>query len=109
MMHFFRDWEKIMPYIKSEDRDWLDQNIELISSYINSVGDLNYVVTRLSLRLLKKLGLNYNNISNIIGTLTLIPMEISRRIIGKYEDKKIKENGDVLEYKKEFFRTSSIK
>ena len=87
-----------MPYIKDEDRDRLYDGIERLAEEIRTVGELNYVVTRLSLRLLKRMGLNYNNISNVIGTLTLIPSEIGRRFIHPYEDAKIKENGDVYEF-----------
>lgn len=87
-----------MPYIKAKDREQLDSCIEAFDGEIHTVGELNYVVTRIALRLLQRMGRNYNNISNIIGTLTLVPSEINRRLVHPYEDLKIQENGDVHEF-----------
>jgi hypothetical protein len=89
-----------MPYIAPEpNRAEIDPQLtdELCKS-IQNVGDLNYVVTRLSLRLLMNQGVCYENISNILGTLGLIPAEMQRRFISDYENLKIEQNGDVLEY-----------
>ena len=87
-----------MPYIKDKDRKRLQPGIDLLTDEIRTVGELNYTVTRLALRFLNHLGVNYSNISNVIGTLTLIPAEISRRIVHPYEDTKIVQNGDVEEF-----------
>ena len=92
-----------MPYVKQEDRIKLDPLVEALDT-IATVGELNYVVTRLSLRFLKRLGLSYSNISNVVGTLHLIPVEMTRRLVDAYENNKIEENGDVLEYKGSFWR-----
>ena len=92
-----------MPYIKPTDRDRLDCHIYHLGSEIETVGELNYAVTRLALCLLKRLGLNYSNISNIVGTLALVPVEIGRRLVSRYEDKKIAESGDVPEYGEDFW------
>lgn len=88
-----------MPYINPERRSWLDSNIDRLSADIETVGELNYTITRLAMRLIKRLGKNYTNISTVIGTLTLVPLEMQRRFIGRYEDEKIVENGDVPEYR----------
>jgi hypothetical protein len=89
-----------MPYVAPEpDREEIDPHLteELFRS-IGSVGDLNYVITRLALRLLICQGVSYGNIAGIVGTLNLVPDEMKRRFIGDYEDMKIEENGDVPEY-----------
>lgn len=93
-----------MPYIKHEDRPKFDSLIEALDG-IQTVGELNYVVTRLSLRFLKRFGLSYSNISNVVGTLTLIPVEMTRRLVNRYEDIKIAENGDVPEYRDSFWKS----
>jgi hypothetical protein len=88
-----------MPYVTAEARVRLDNAIRLLSYDIATMGELNYVVTRLALRLLARLGVRYENIAGIVGTLHLVVLEMQRRFIGVYEDKKIAENGDVPEYR----------
>ena len=87
-----------MPYIPQSNRQRLDSWSEALGDNIESVGDLNYVITRLSLRLLQKQGVHYDNIAGIVGTLRLAADEMVRRLVGEYENQKIEENGDVLEY-----------
>jgi len=38
---------------------------------------------------------SYNNYKNFLGELNECAEEIRRRLLSKYEDKKIEENGDV--------------
>lgn len=87
-----------MPYISQTVREAIDPHLPSLSENIHSVGDLNYVITRLALRLLEQQGVHYDNISNITGTLRLAADEMIRRLVGQYEDSKIEENGDVPEY-----------
>lgn len=89
-----------MPYIPPDpNRELIDSHLtDELFNVIGDVGDLNYVVTRLALRLLLKRGLRYENVSNITGTLRLVPNEMERRFLGEYEDIKMIENGDVPEY-----------
>jgi len=61
----------------------------------SSAGDLNYVVTQLSLAFLKGVGINYNDIALVTGVLTNVNQEFYRRLASPYEDSKIKLNGDV--------------
>jgi hypothetical protein len=86
-----------MPYIDQDLRSILDRHVDGLAEQIDTVGELNYAVTRLVLGLIKKVGLNYNSLSLIMGTLYLIPLEIYRRIGVPYEDRKIKANGDIRE------------
>jgi DNA-binding LacI/PurR family transcriptional regulator len=87
-----------MPYISEPPREAIDPHIPSLSENIHTVGDLNYAVTRLALRLLIAQGLHYSDIAAIVGTLHLAADEMGRRLIAEYEDLKIEENGDVEEY-----------
>jgi hypothetical protein len=87
-----------MPYILASHRTDLDEPIEQLTAEIHTVGELNYVVTRLAMRFLGRVGMKYNNIAGVVGTLQLVILEMQRRIIGPYEDQKIQKNGDVPEY-----------
>ncbi len=84
-----------MPYIKQEERLKLDEKIESLNTNIETEGQLNYVITRLCIRYLQKNGTCYKVLNIIDGVLDCAKQEFYRRFIAPYEDKKIKENGDV--------------
>lgn len=94
-----------MPYIQSKDRQRIDPYIAPLTDTLKTVGDLNYAVTRVALQYLENIGMNYSNFSNLIGTLTLIPMEIWRRIGQPYEYMKQQLNDDLPEFQKKWFST----
>jgi hypothetical protein len=80
-----------MPYIKKSERKALD---ELIDKYIYDLqdkGHINYLLFKLA----KKSCNSYNDFRTFIGELECCKFEIERRLLIKYEDKKISENGDV--------------
>ena len=55
-------------------------------------GALNYTITRI----IKKIyPIRYRHLNRALGVLTAVTQELYRRVIGPYEDEKIKENGDV--------------
>ena len=87
-----------MPYINEEVRTvWMNMGLEDLLRYIKRAtppGDLNYIITMI---LSKALGENpnYARFNEIIGVLECCKLEMYRRKIAKYEDQKIKENGDV--------------
>ncbi len=82
-----------MPYIKPEDREKLDEIVQLMhEAGVVANGDLNYVLYAYCKRHVSP---SYNNYKNFIGELNQCVTEIERRILGPYEDEKIKENGDV--------------
>jgi F0F1-type ATP synthase gamma subunit len=76
-------------------------NITYLAEYLSStkdndfVGALNYLITYIVKHRIKRHGLKYGVISSIVGTLTCTMLEFYRRVASPYEDKKIKENGDV--------------
>jgi len=83
-----------MPYIDKAIRqrvNWLIDNLygEMISAGVK--GTLNYFLFRLAKRCCR----NYGDYSRFIAELECAKMEIYRRQLAPYEDKKIEENGDV--------------
>lgn len=84
-----------MPYIKAERRLLFDEHIDKIASNITSGGEINYCIYRICLEFIKKNGLTYDNSMIPFSALSAAQMELYRRVISPYEDKKIAENGDV--------------
>lgn len=83
-----------MPYVKQENRkrlDWIIDNLACELNTLGITGNLNYVVFRLAKKLCKK----YSDYASFEGDLQQSLKEIYRRLEVPYEDKKIKENGDV--------------
>lgn len=78
-----------MPYIKQEDRE------SVKNSQPKNVGSLNYVITTLCKEYLEKNGESYGTYNDLIGVLECAKLELYRRKIAFYEDKKIIDNGDV--------------
>jgi hypothetical protein len=101
-----------MPYIKEEDRKELDSNIDQLISAIYNIkhsldnphdfsiylGRINYCFSRIVGGLMGSP--SYNKVAMITGVLENVKQEFYRRIAEPYEDKKILENGDIKEYKK---------
>lgn len=106
-----------MPYIPKPDRTLYDAHIDalvdaLITNFsqnpttipTNRAGHLNYILSSLVSRfyrgLTAKLSVNsslrYGDYNEIIGFLECMKLELYRRLVANYEDKKIIENGDVF-------------
>lgn len=79
-----------MPYIKSDAR-----KLMAAGCLPSNAGELNYAFTAVSIAYLEEAGESYQAYNDIIGALEGAKLELYRRKISKYEDKKIKENGDV--------------
>jgi len=81
-----------MPYVKKTDRPRLDGG-----GAPETAGELNYLVTRLVDGYLARKGVSYGNLNEAIGVLECAKLELYRRIVARYEDRKIAdpENGDV--------------
>lgn len=76
-----------MPYINQEQRQaqlppW-------------TVGELNYTLTRLIDQFIMCHGKSYGTLNAVIGVLECAKLELYRRVVSPYEDKKMSENGDV--------------
>lgn len=84
-----------MPYIKKMVRALIKDSDTIIINQIKSSGELNYAVTEIIAAYFKNNGENYNAINDIMGALEGAKLEFYRRVAIPYENKKIKENGDV--------------
>lgn len=78
-----------MPYIHEYRRSDAETDPD-------TVGELNYAITVLLHRYIARFGLCYDNINDVLGAVEGAKQEFYRRIAAPYEDKKIKENGDVM-------------
>jgi hypothetical protein len=84
-----------MPYIKQEDRSRFEHAIKGIAlNPPKTAGELNYILTRIA-HIFLGTEANYQAYNDAIGALEGAKLELYRRQVAKYEDKKIKENGDV--------------
>lgn len=90
-----------MPYIKQKDRNRLYGALDTFLLSLNKCGpitpgDLNFLLTSILDNRMQELGgINYDNINSAIGVIECVKLELYRRRAAPYEDKKIKENGDV--------------
>lgn len=82
-----------MPYIDKYSRFPLlegDQNP-------TSPGELNFLLSTLVYEYVKRKGISYQHINDVVGALECAKQEFIRRVVNPYEDKKIIENGDVYD------------
>ena len=88
-----------MPYITQERRDQLDIKIKDVFNENLTVGELNYVITRIIKNLIDKRKrsnqFSYQFCNDIIGALECAKIEFYNRIVTPYERIKQEENGDV--------------
>ncbi len=87
-----------MPYIKEKHRAPIDQALigvfKLIRTYKLNAGEINYLFTKIMHALFKKTP-EYTTINDITGAVVCAREEFGRKVVAPYEDKKIKENGDL--------------
>ena len=87
-----------MPYIKKENRPEIDKLAQPLIEHLKSLpmedqdGSLNYTVTKIIKNIYPQ---KYFHFNRALGVLSAISLELYRRVVGPYEDTKIKENGDV--------------
>jgi len=87
-----------MPYINPKNRGLFDVEIEKLQSFIDTPGELNYVITKLCHIHFGYIGgLNYASINEVIGVLECVKAELYRVVAGPYEEKKRIANGPVSE------------
>ncbi len=100
-----------MPYINEEERVELDNQIDNMilairdnktnlnnpHDFSNYLGRINYCFSRIIYGVMRDV--SYRNIAMVTGVLENIKQEYYRRIAEPYEDIKIRQNGDIKEYK----------
>jgi hypothetical protein len=81
-----------MPYIKKGRRE---QFSVLGLTSPDNAGELNYMFTKIARDYLERQGECYQTYNDLIGALECCKLELYRRKVSWYEEKKIIENGDV--------------
>lgn len=79
-----------MPYIKQVDR------LNLYPSRrVQTPGELNYLISLVCREYLEDNDISYKSLNDLIGAIEGAKLELYRRVVAQYEDKKVEENGDV--------------
>jgi hypothetical protein len=84
-----------MPYIKQDSRDVLNPHLEKLAREVTTEGDLNYCIYKLSCLLIDKMGESYYNYCMCSSAMEHSKLELYRKCVSPYEDKKISENRDI--------------
>jgi hypothetical protein len=79
------------PYIKKERREVLDVHPD----QAETTGELTYLLCREVNAYIEHKGKSFQNISECIAALESAKIELSRRVLAKYEDGKLLDHGDV--------------
>ena len=79
-----------MPYITEDAREELADG-----RGSNTAGELNYVLSRVLILYMDRMGKSYKTFNDISGAMTECLAEFRRRVIAPYEDEKTKQNGDL--------------
>lgn len=82
-----------MPYILQKDRP------RVLEVGPETEGELNYFITYHINEFLKRRGLSYVVMNDVMGALTGAQEEFYRKVVAPYEDKKIALNGEVYDEK----------
>lgn len=89
-----------MPYIEKQDRGTLNNCLKPLLDYIAvagiTAGELNYCITKLVRAFLGD-AFNYTRLNSTVGVLECAKLELYRRMVAPYEDRKCAENGDVYD------------
>ena len=83
-----------MPYINRGARKLLSE-VATGNVVPETAGQLSYLVTLLLDEYICHHGKDYAVLNQVIGVLECAKLELYRRILAPYEDKKCQENGDV--------------
>ena len=90
-----RGKETNMPYIKKADRPKFITSALDIAEKAECAGDLNYAITVILHSYLKRKGVKYANVNELIGMMECCKLELYRKVGAPYEDLKVMQNGDV--------------
>lgn len=82
-----------MPYIPKSEQNRVDQD-----NLITTAGQFNYALNQLISIYIDQNDFNYQTSNDIIGAMECAKLELYRRLVAPYEDKKILQNGDVKPY-----------
>jgi hypothetical protein len=91
-----------MPYINDDRKAAWAPLITMLKSIqrVNEpmpAGELNYLITELLKHYVSTHTFNYETLNAAVGAVESAKAEFQRRVVGPYEDTKIKQNGDVYD------------
>ena len=90
-----------MPYIAKSQKEKVEKGLAPIQfAEMPDAGCLNFAVHQLISQYILQNKEGYQTYNDIVGVLDCAKMEIYRRLVSDYEDRKIVQNGDVLPYTK---------
>lgn len=81
-----------MPYIEKKKREQLSSSLPDPAT----PGELNFAICMMAKQYLDKTKKSYQHYNEVIGVLECAKLEIYRRLVSTYEDKKNLENRDVF-------------
>ena len=87
-----------MPYIRQTDRRSIRPRARHLADAVDDVGELNYALTTIIDTLFERNVVwtaNYAGLNSILGVLESVKFELQRRVVTPYENRKMRENGDV--------------
>lgn len=79
-----------MPYIVPKRREQMDRG-----AVPQDPGELNYLITQQLIKYIQHNKLSYSTINDCLGACQGASSEFYQRVVIPYEEKKMKENGDV--------------
>ena len=87
-----------MPYVSLKSRKELDDYLKELCGFLEitntTPGELAYIIYAICISK-AYFEDSFANMNQIIGVLESVKQEFYRRVVAPYEDKKIKENGDI--------------
>jgi hypothetical protein len=97
---YFSGGDLTMPYIEKKYREAILERklgeLEHIERF--TPGDLNYILTIVLSAYIRRKGLSYTTLNDILGAFEGAKLEYYRRVAVPYENPKLAENGDVYDY-----------
>ena len=94
-----------MPYIKQEDRKANNPLVSVIESEqdlvylppiaLRTPGELNFAMTVLASAYVRRRGVSYTVLNDVVGVFASAMAEFQRRVVAPYEDIKRVKNGEV--------------
>ena len=83
-----------MPYVEAKQRTRLLNNFP---GAPETPGELNFMLSYICREYMRKKQRRYSTFNDIIGALDAAKLEFYRRVVGPYENKAIKRNGDIYD------------
>lgn len=82
-----------MPYITQDARSKFTDLLNNLPQ-IDHAGELHYILSEIALKYVSQRGLSYQILNDVAGVSSLLVLELNRRLISDYEQKKAEVNGD---------------